>query len=308
MYDPTKIKKLRASKKKDLRYWQTNLKPLGDIDKDQKLNVVDCFPYDPNRQGIGDVVKKGVQKIKDFKEEHKKQKEEEKKKAETYLYLIVQAQDGKWYNLGAYSVDVIEQLIKKAEKQYKKVLVSEDKKKADKLNRVQMYEKFEGGVEKALTKGVEGVKQLKEEITKLPQREDGIGRMVRDIGRGPSGMPPRSKGWWGSSAYQGTPKISMPQRVETVPVGNGEDLEYQEVDSDYEGQEIVKPQNTYGYSHKSPFYQDKSSFFNYAKGVETCVPYRPVGRYQVFAPYKPVGRKSPFYFGRNDEDEEDTYY
>jgi len=298
-YNPTKIKKLTPSKKKDLRYWQTNLKPLGDFDKDQKVNVIDCFPYDPNRQGITDVVKKGVQKVKDFKEERQKAKEEEKKKAEDYLYLIVQTDDEKWHNLGAYTVDNMEDLIKEAQKQYKKVLVSEDSKKADKLNRVRMYEKFEGGVEKALTKGVEEIKHLKEEFTRVPQRQDRVGRMVRDIGRGPSGMPPMSKGWWGSPSYNPQRKIEGPQKIETVPVGSKEDIEYQE-------QEIVKPKSLYGYSHKSPFYQERSSFFNYAKGVETCVPYRPVGRYQVFVPYKLHKRKTNL--GDIDKNEEDTYY
>jgi len=293
MYDPRKFKRLRPSKKKDLRYWQTNLKPLGDFDRDKKINVLDCYPYDPNRQGITDVFKKGVQKVKEFKEEHQKQEAEYQEKAEDYSYLIVQGKDDKWFNLGAYTDEDLEQLILEAKNQYKKVLVSKDPKKADKLNRVQMYEQFEGGVEKTITKGVEEVKHLKEQFLRTPKtkqsKEREIDKFIHDsrssmIKRHRSGMPPASRGWWGSSAYRGQEKIPSPQKVQTVPIGTEEPMEEMEIE---------KPvyQDKYGYSRKSPFYQERSSFFNYSKGVETCVPYRPVSKYQVFVPYKPVGRR-----------------
>lgn len=59
-YDMTSIKPLKSKNKKNQRYWQTNLKPLGDKDKDNKINLLDCYPYNKNQKGFWHDVKKKV--------------------------------------------------------------------------------------------------------------------------------------------------------------------------------------------------------------------------------------------------------
>ena len=81
--------------KKNLRYWQTNLKPLGDVDHDKKINLLDCYPYDPNRQGLTDFVGKIKKKVK--KEEPKKD----------YIYVIALV-GNRWHAMGPYTKENIQ--------------------------------------------------------------------------------------------------------------------------------------------------------------------------------------------------------
>jgi len=285
-YDPRKDKHLKPRKKINQRYWQTDLKPLGDFDRDNKINLLDCYPYDPNRQGITDVIKKPIQKVKEFKDKYQKQKQEYEEKAKDYLYVIAKQKDGKWLNLGAVDTISITQAIQQVESNpnFTEVMTSEDPKKAEKLNRVEMYESFEEGTEKVLTKGVEGLKKSYEGFTKVAKSE-----RAKEIGTGPSGMsssrgikPPMSKGWYGSPEQQQA-KMSIPNRSAYPTAIKTQELKREEP---FESEEYE-----FGYSHKSPFYQERSSFYNYDRNMETCVPYRPIGYKQVFAPYKPVGLK-----------------
>jgi len=293
-YDPRKFKSLRPSRKKDLRYWQTDLKPLGDFDKDNKVNIIDCFPYDPDRQGISDIIKKPVEKVKEKIKEIKEYKEERKEFLKTHKYVIAQQEDGKWVNLGAVKIqsDIqAKEIIKKAQSypNIKKAILSEDPKKAEKLNRIDMYESIEGGVEKVLTKGYEGAKKVKEELTRIPKTEK-----MSAFAQGPSTpTPPPTRGWYGSWGGAKPEKISVP-RPTRYPVNiKTQDLEEQGIESseDFEGR---PREEKFSYLNKSPFYQRRSSFYNYDSDMETCVPYRPVGYYQVFAPYRPFKRNVKF--------------
>ena len=294
MYDPRKDKRLKPRKKINQRYWQTDLKPLGDFDRDNKINVLDCYPYDPSRQGVADVIKKAGAKVKekveDIKEAHQEAKEEKEKFQEKYSYVVVLGEDGKWYNLGSFTNSQIKLQYHELMDTYQNVIITDDPKKADKLNAVQTYERFEEGTEKVMTKGLEGAKKVYKGFTEVSKSE-----RAQEIARGPSSMPiargrgikpPMSKGWYGSPAQEQA-KMSIPNR-KSFPVG----IKTQELEpQDIEMQEQPQRQDMFGYSKKSPFYQERSSFYNYGREMETCVPYRPIGFYQVFAPYKPVGLK-----------------
>ena len=301
MYDPRKDKRLKPRKRINQRYWQTDLKPLGDFDRDNKINLLDCYPYDPNRQGVADVIKKAgtkakevggslKQKIENIKEAHEEAKEEKQKFQEKYSYVVVLDEDGKWYNLGSFTNSQIKLQYHEIMDAYQNVIITDDPKKADKLNAVQTYERFEEGTEKALTAGVEGARRVYKGLTEGLSKSE----KVKEIGEGPSlptargrGIkPPMSKGWYGSPA-QAQAKMSIPNRKSYPVAVKTQELEPQDI----EMQEQPQRQDMFGYSKKSPFYQDKSSFYNYGREMETCVPYRPVGFYQVFAPYKPVGLK-----------------
>ena len=234
-YDSTKIKSLKPKDKKKLRYWQTNLKPLGDWDKDGKLNVVDCFPYDPNQQGLTEIKegivslgKKARKKLLPTEEEKMELAEEELKQTikteqkTPHVYLIVKMKDDKWYNWGAFTTENIKKVVEEAsvEPDVEQVFVSRNPKEADIRNRELMLEKPIQKLKEfktELTEGevAKGIKKYAEKKEKEFSRNVERGLRLKRPRRSPvmrtsmpkvrsSGIPPHPSGWWrpGDTRYK----------------------------------------------------------------------------------------------------------
>lgn len=324
-YNPTKIKPLKSKNKKNQRYWQTNLKPLGDADKDGKVNVMDCYPYNANRQGLAEVKegivsvgKKARKKIMPTEEEQIEKVEKELKvKAETpsYAFLIIKA-GGKWFNQGAFTTDNIETVLRQIKTQpgVEDAFISTNPKEADALNRQLMVQKpiqrikemkgelTEGETAQALKrygarKKVEFAKHAKEGL-KFKQ-----GQPEARIVRRSSGRPPPSTGWWGSPAYerQRIPRPSGPRMSIQQPVEEKEqNFEMEDMDtfpSQFQEPPRKLPPNVQRYAPVSK----QEAFLSYrpvgrqARREETRTS-RPGGLIPIVT-FKPVKFK-PLYFGR----------
>jgi len=107
-----------------------------DTDMDRIPDWRDCQPYNPYMQG----------RIHDYLEKRKMEKAQEQLETvdtrASMLYLVVKIKDGKWENWGAYTKDSIKKVIEdaKALPNVERVLITQDKKYADKLNRQIMIE------------------------------------------------------------------------------------------------------------------------------------------------------------------------
>jgi len=229
-----KIKSLKPKKKKDFRYWQTDLKPLGDFDRDKKINLLDCYPYDPSRQGlteIKDTIKTklhGVgERIQDYGEKREQKKIEKgqellegvqhREKMPKHVYLIVKIRDDKWYNWGAFTTDQIRSVMEETKQRpdVEMVITSTNKNEASVRNRKIMTGKVvsvgvgvaktaqhfkEGG--EAYLKGYEKRQQMKENVERgLKIRKQGV-QDLRTALAGPSGKPPSPPGWWRKAPQQ----------------------------------------------------------------------------------------------------------
>jgi len=201
-FNPMKMKSLKPKKKKDFRYWQSNLKPLGDWDKDNKINVLDCYPYDKNRQGLTEI----KEKFKDFSEKRKEKKIEKatKQLAPSFYYLIVKITGDKWYNWGAFTSDNVSKVVNQAKKRpdVEQVIVSTNKNEASRRNRKEITKGIartathmkEGG--EAYLRGYEKRQQFKENMKEgIKIRKEGAQQLQRGA-VAPAGKPPSPPGWW----------------------------------------------------------------------------------------------------------------
>jgi len=282
-YNPTIIKPLRPRKKKDLRYWQTNLKPLGDVDKDKKVNVLDCYPYDKNRQGFWHDIKKKVvggpsevqqtqQDIEDFKYDEETGEYELRPKKKKYGekgYIKEGAQelgqDIKKYagKAGTYIAEKGAQKVETARKTGKK------------MQEIGEVLTEEAGIRQASKNIKEGLK-LKRPRSVQPRRQP------RQTIKSYSSRPPPSRGWWGSPSYE-KPKLDrMPSQGQQTQMS-----EYEEIPEEL--MELLEEKPVLRYDDKrSPRYQEQSPL---GPGV---VPYRPVSTQQATLKVKPVGKQFGF--------------
>jgi len=305
-------------KKLDKKYWMTNLKPFGDADNDGKSNMMDCYPLDPNRQGISEIVKSAKTKIGAFKEERKQQQFEQAVKRETYTYIIIKYIDGPWQSVGAFTVDDIGFEVNKyrTASNVEQVITSKDPKKADQLNRKLMVQhakekgaEFKKGVA-TVARGLDeqtqeaGFRKASQNIKQATAVAPAGKAAMSTFATGPSGAnvkPPASEGWWGSmqkrvtdrSDYQGghpfkSEERRLPVREERRPPERREQS-FGEVEA-FERATEPEPEQEFGTEERgrrpqpkrSKYYQERSNFYNYeaneGRGRENCVPYRPVSR------------------------------
>ena len=280
------------------RYWQSDLKPLGDFDKDGKSNVIDCFPFDPNRQGLTEIVKgvktgvgKAKQKVTGFMEDRQAQKFEQDMKKTMYTYILVKYFDGPWQNVGAFTKDRIGNELKKykGHPSIQYVTTSTDPNEADKLNRKMMIDKAKKQVKEKsqqFGKGVAtvahgldeatqdaGFRQTRQNIARgfaEPQRTAStvinVGGATKSAVR--STTPPKSAGWWRNtqervvdrSDYQGG------QPFETHYTTEEPEMVRQQQEFEVEQRQQLQRMPP----RRSREYQEQSTF---GPGV---VPYRPV--------------------------------
>jgi hypothetical protein len=307
------LKPLRPKKKKDLRYWQTNLKPLGDWDKDGKINLLDCRPFDYNRQGIAEIKEKVVEtagklkeKIGELKEEKQKKKEEkvmeeleEAEKAEKFRFIVVKYFDDNWVNLGAFTTDRLDEELYQIQQNpdIEEIQITKDSDLATKLNR-QMI--LQGAKEKVVKTAKEAGKYALKVVAKAAERATRdqdispqavanvkAGMQVRPqsyadmqrMAQGPSGRPPMKR------VRPPTSRASIGSIGRNINLRGlreaGQMLEYKQAKDRYLDQPFVE-EKPYGYSQRSPNYQEVSPF------GESVVPYRPIARRQVSLPNRPA--------------------
>jgi len=292
--------------KKDRQYWQTNLKPLGDFDRDGKSNVIDCYPYDPSRQGIAEIKEKVSEvggKLKQKFDERKEKKEEkimgeleQSEREESFRYILVKYFDGNWVNLGAFTVENLDEEMYQIQQNpdIEAVQVTKDQNLATKLNRqMMMSEAKEKVVHTAKEAGKYALKVGAEAAERATRAQDIAPRAAQNIrsgtqikssadmqqfASGPSGRPPRRA----VNVPSGRPRASI-GTVGKVSTFNqlrkaGENMEYK---SPVENRPFVDEQQ-YGYSQRSPNYQEVSDF------GPAVVPYRPIARRQVTVPNRPA--------------------
>jgi len=297
---PSKV--LVPKHKKDRMYWQTNLKPLGDYDRDGKINIMDCRPYDPNRQdlaGIKEGLKEGLSDTKErIKKRFSKEAREERKlekvqeeleqsaKAEMYRYIVVKYIDGNWVNLGAFSTDRLDEELYQIQQNpdIETVQITQDENLATKLNRQMM---LEGAKEKVTTTAKKAGKYA---IAKFAQAAE---RASRDQDIAPrasanvrAGMRVRPEAYYdmgrlgtGSSGIIRRRRVNIPsRRLSSYGSSYGEG--YNTGSLSFQPQ--VREKEVFGYSQRSPNYQEESSF------GPSVVPYRPIARRQVTLPNRPA--------------------
>ena len=259
----------------------TDLKPFGDIDKDGKSNMMDCYPYDPNRQGITELVKSAKGKIKGFKEERDQAFLEQSAKRETYTYIIIKYINDGWQNVGAFTLDNIDAEVNKYRNatNVEQVVTSKDPNAADKLNRELILQQLKEGAQnvgraaKNVGKGVAvategaGIRQVRENVGKAFETTDRSKEDMKRFAAGPTGRPPASKGWWGSiqervvdrSDYKGGHPFKSDKEHLKIPK-----------EDTFEFEPEPEPEQQRMLPRRSRNYQEQSRF---GRGV---VPYRPV--------------------------------
>jgi len=232
-------------------------------------------PYVEEAEGLEDTFKeklKGAkEKVKEKYEDTTFAKERKYKKAlegeESFknlpTYLLVKIKGDKWYNWGevpAESITLAQIRLKEITRHpnIESAKLSKDPLELKKLNlgvtkqklgkAVSEYGKKHGFTQEELTK------KLKKGMEVKPE---GRAAMTR-YAQGPGSRPPRREFL--------QPRLPSQQR-----------MGYPEMDMEYQ-----RPREQYGYSQRSPFYQEQSVF------GEKVVPYRPIGRMQVTSPYKSV--------------------
>jgi len=304
--------------KKDRKYWETNLIPLGDYDRDGKINSMDCFPYDPSRQGIAEIKDKVVETVGKVKEkidtmkEEKQEKKEEKimadlaqsDKEESFRYIVIKYYDGNWVNLGAYTTDRLDEELYQIQQNpdIEAVQVTKDENMATKLNRQLM---FEGVKDTAKEAGKYAIKKFSEAAERASRDQDIASQSYENakaglrvnpnaqadmqrMAQGPTGKPPQIKR--GSfpraySTYQPTARASIGSIGNNANLRGlreaGQRLQYSQAKDRYLDQPFVE-EKPYGYSQRSPNYQEVSPF------GESVVPYRPIARRQVSVPNRPA--------------------
>jgi len=195
------VKPLKPHQKKDRRYWQTDLMPLGDADKDNKINLLDCYPYDPSRQGIADIKEKfsevggklkeklGIteeerqlklmdkeiknlqkeKKQKDKKAEREKEILERADQIENSKYILVKYFDNPyWINVGAFSVENIDEELYQIEQNpdVESVITTNDYDLLKRLNRKAMLEPIKETAKEAGKYAIKKFAEAGERVTR----------------------------------------------------------------------------------------------------------------------------------------------
>ena len=274
LYNPNLNKPLKPRKKKDLRYWQTDLSPLGDYDKDGKINLLDCYPYDKNRQGFWHDIKQKVkgEEISDI-QQLQKDIENFKYDEESGKYVLPKKKKKKGEK--GYIKEGAEEVLQDI-KHLGSQIGTGIKEKATGI-----YESIEPVKEPFKDAGIHKAREhIKEGLEIKPQPQTRV--------RADSGRPPPSTGWWGSPSYDRPripkPNVPQPQTLQQQAIKIPETVEdYAELEKIIQQQTYQQPEPRFD-EKRSIRYQEQSPF---GPGV---VPYRPVSTGQVtLSARKPVG-------------------
>jgi len=121
-----------------------------DTDGDGVPDYRDCAIWNPYKQGkFHDALKSGVGKIKKAYQERKESTEEFEEKKQSYKYIIIKI-NGKWQNLGAFSIDRLQQEIHEIQQNpdIEDLEVTDNPKLADKYNRELMVANVKTGAKR----------------------------------------------------------------------------------------------------------------------------------------------------------------
>jgi len=228
-------------------------------------------PYVEEAEGLEDTLKEKLKGTKETigekyqetkfakKRKYKKALESEEEFKSLPTYLLVKIKGDKWYNWGevpAESITLARTKLREIERHpnIESVKLSKDPSELGKLNSGITKQRLATAGRRA--KEYIEKRQFGEGVKSgMRIRPEARGAMTR-YAEGPGSRPPRREFL--------QPRLPTQQR-EGYP-----DMEYQ------------RPREQYGYSQRSPFYQEQSVF------GERVVPYRPIGRMQVTSPYRPV--------------------
>lgn len=251
-------------------------KVKGKLSKEtqEKLEPVEkaVEPYVEKAEGMEDVLKEKLKGAKEkVKEKYKgttfaksreykkamEQGEEQFKSLPTYL--LVKIKGDKWYNWGEIpteSITLAQMKLKEIERHpnIEHAKLSKDPAEVNKLNR---------GITKRKVSQV-GAK-AKDYLEKR-----GFGENIK------SGMEISPQGRASMSSYAQGPGARPPRTPWQPNLPSQQRMGYPEEEG------YQRPREQYGYSQRSPHYQEQSAF------GPSVVPYRPIGRLQVTAPNNPV--------------------
>jgi len=292
---PNMKKPMKPKNNKDRRYWQTNLVPLGDADKDGKLNIVDCYPFDPSRQGIAEIkekvsevggkIKKKVIPTQEEREEKAMKEIEEAEARESFRYILVKYHDNGWVSLGAFTKENIEEELEQIGQNpdIEEIQVTKDSNLVNKLNRKLMLEPIK---ETAKEAGKYAIKVATEAGERATRNVDIAPKAYKNVKEGlkikSSAQPDIARFASGPSGKIQRTRIRPPSSVnESSSIGEIRRMPPTDVSIAVEDRPFVD-EKPYGYSQRSKNYQEVSAF------GPSVVPYRPIARRQVTVPNRPA--------------------